>query len=96
MGVFRKLPAQRDQEAPSHPEVNQENETAFEPDNYIFATSIDGCDALAFELSGDLLGVERTGEPFVQDLDRDERAAGEDRRQLRLDRLDLGQLRHFR
>jgi hypothetical protein len=74
--------------------VNQENETAFEPDNYILATSIDGCDSLAFELSGDLPGVEGTRQAFVEDLDRHECPAGEDRRQLGPDRLDLGQLGH--
>ena len=94
MGIFRKPPAWRNQKAPRHPEVNQENETAFEPDNYILATSIDGRDTLALELSRHLPGIERTSQPFVEDLDRDERPAGEDRRQLGLDRLDLGQFGH--
>jgi hypothetical protein len=96
MGVIRKLPEQRNQEAPRHPEVNQQNQTAFEPDNYILASSIDGRDLLAFELSGDLPGIEGTRQAFVENLDRDELPAGEDRRQLGPDRLDFGQLGHVR
>jgi hypothetical protein len=74
--------------------VNQQNETAFEPDNYILATSIDRRDVLPLELSGDLPRIEGTRQPLVEDLDRLKRSAGEDRRQLSPDGLDLGELGH--
>jgi hypothetical protein len=96
MGIGRKLPVRRDQEAPRHPEVNQQDETTLEPDNYILATPIDGLDALAFESCGHLPRIERARESLVEDLDRSERTAGEDRRQLGSDGLDLGQLGHVR
>jgi hypothetical protein len=96
MGICRELPVRRNEKAPRHSEVNQQDETAFEPDNYIVATSIDRCDPPALELSGYLAGVEGAREPFVEDLDRLERSVGEDRRQLGSDRLDLGQLGHAR
>jgi hypothetical protein len=76
--------------------VNEQDETTLEPDNYILATAIDGSDALALELSGDLARVERSCQPLVEDVDGSELAAGEDRRQLGSDRLDLGQLGHAR
>jgi hypothetical protein len=76
--------------------VNQQDETAVEPDNYILATSIDRRNAFALELSGDGTGIEGAREPLVEDLDRSEHFASEDRRQLDSDRLDLGQLGHAR
>jgi len=76
--------------------VNQQDETTLEPDNYILATSIDRCDPLPLELRSDLTRVEGTRKPLVEDLDRTERPAGEDRRQLSSDGLDLGQLGHAR
>jgi hypothetical protein len=94
MGIVRKLPARRDQKASRHPEVNQQDETILEPDNYILATSIDRCDALLFEPSRDLPGIEGARQPLVEDLDRHECSAGEDRRQLRFDGLYLWQLGH--
>ena len=96
MGIVRKVSTRCHQETPRHPEVYKQNETAFEPDNYILATSIDSRDPLALELGGDLPGVEGTSQAFVEYLDRGELPAGEDRRQLGLDRLDLGQLGHVR
>ena len=40
----------RVQKRPRHPEVNQENTTALEPNNQILAAPLQGCDALAGEL----------------------------------------------
>jgi hypothetical protein len=94
MGILRKLPAARDQKAPRHPEVNQENETGSEPNNHILATSFDRDDSLVLELSLDNPRIEGARQAFVEDANGSERPAGEDRRQLAPDRLDLGKLRH--
>ncbi len=76
--------------------MNQENETPFEPDNYILATAIDDLDSLTLEPGSNLPRIEGAREPFVRDLDRFERSAGEDRRQLSSNGLDLGQFGHAR
>ena len=90
MGVVGKLPGRRAKEAPRHPEVNQEDETTFEPDNYIFAAAFDPRDTLALQLSRHQPGVDRARQPLVEDFDRSECSAGEDRLQLRSDGLYLG------
>ena len=41
-------------QAPRHPEVNQQNPTALEPDNQILAAPLDGGDTLTLELGRDL------------------------------------------
>jgi hypothetical protein len=77
-------------QATRHPEVNQENEPRFEPNNQILATALEGCDALAGQLGGYRLGLERAGEACVVDLDLVEPAADEQRLQARANCLDLG------
>ena len=94
MRIDRKLSSTGDQEAPRHPEVNQENETGIESYNQILAASFDCGDPLAFQLRLDDTGVDRACQPLVEDTNGPERPAGEDSRQLAADRLDLGQLRH--
>jgi hypothetical protein len=76
--------------------VNQQDEIGVEPDNHILATSIDRRDALTFELGLHDSRIDWTRQPLVEDLDRCKCPAGEDRRQLGPDGLDLGQLRHAR
>jgi hypothetical protein len=72
-----------------HPEVNQENTTAFEPKNQILAAAVDRCDPLSLELGGHSGGVERPGEARVVDLDAGKTAAHELRLQPSPDGLDL-------
>ena len=90
MGIIRKLSARCDEKATSHPEVNQENQSTLEPNNYILATSIDGSDTFPLDFDGHLTRVERPRQPLVEDLDRIEPPAGEDRRQLGSNGFDLG------
>ncbi len=58
MGIGWQLPAATDQEAPRHPEVNQQEKIGVEADNYILSPSIDGLDALALEPSFDHSRIE--------------------------------------
>src|SRR5829696_5642824 len=83
-------------EAPRHPEVNQENTPALEPNNQILAAPVHALDDLARELGGDLERIERANESSVQDLDVVEAAARQGGLQPAPDRLDLGQLGHRR
>ena len=78
----------------SHPEVNQENPTAFEPNNQILAAAVECRDPLSLELGGHPGGVEGPGEARVLDLDALEAAPDKLRLQLSPDGLDLGQLGH--
>jgi hypothetical protein len=78
------------QQLSSHPEVNQENTTAFEPNNQILAAAIKRHDALSLELGGHSGGVVRPGETRVEDLDLLETAADEPRLEPCADGLDLG------
>ena len=94
MEILRKVSAAGDQEAPRHPEVNQENEAALEPDNQILATPLDGGDPPALEAVDDVLEIHRTREPLVEDLDRSNHPAAQDRGELGSDGLDLGELGH--
>jgi hypothetical protein len=75
--------------APRHPEVDQENATAFEPNNQILAATFYRGDTLAFELGGDDVRFERPDEPRVVDDDVLEDAADEDRLEAGPDSLDL-------
>ena len=79
---------------PRHPEVNQQSPPRLEPNNQILAAPIDGSDPLTLELSRDLIGIERTRQPRVRDLDPLERSPLEDGREPPPDALDLGQLGH--
>src|SRR5437764_8045005 len=81
-------------QAPRHPEVNQENATALEPNNQILAASLDGDDALALQLGRDLERLERPHQPRVEDLDALKSPPDERGLELASDRLDLGQLGH--
>ena len=89
MRVLRK-PVSRVSQASRHSEVNQENATAFEPNNQILPASVQRRDVLALELGRDGRGVERTRQAGVEDLDSLECPADEQRLELRSDRLDLG------
>jgi hypothetical protein len=81
-------------QAPRHPEVNEQSATGLEPNNQILAATLDRYDTLAFELGRHLGGLVGPNESRVVDLDTLEAAPLEDRRNLRPDRLDLGQLGH--
>jgi hypothetical protein len=70
--------------------VNQENTTAFEPDNQILSAAFEGSDLLSHELGGDFGGVERPCEAGVGDLDVGEAAADELRLEPGTNSLDLG------
>jgi len=81
-------------QAPRHSEVYEQNATGFESNNYILATALYRFDALAREFGRHLGRLVGTNEPCVRDLDRVEPPPGEDRRELRANRLDLGELGH--
>ena len=83
-----------EQQLSSHSEVNQENATAFEPNNQILAAAIHGSDPLPLELGGHSGGVFGPGEAWVGDLDVLEAATDELGLEPRPDGLDLGKLRH--
>ena len=74
--------------------MNQESPSRLEPNNQILAAPVDGDDTLALELSSDDVGIERTCQPRVRDLDPLEPPPLEDGRETAPDALDLGQLRH--
>jgi hypothetical protein len=74
--------------------VNQESPTRLEPNNQILAAPVDGGDALALELAGDLIGIERSCQPPVEDLDALEAPTFEKRDELPAHALDLRKLRH--
>src|SRR6266516_5752282 len=86
--------ARRMLEAPRHPEVNQENATALEPDNQIFATALECLDTLALELGRHLGGFVRARQPRIEDLDVLERAAHEHGLEPASNGFDLWQLGH--
>ena len=76
--------------------MNQENATAFEPDNQILAAAIECRDPLALELGGHSHGFVGPGEAWVEDLDAFEKAAYELGLEPCPDGLDLGKLGHSR
>ena len=88
--VRHRLPV----EAAGHAEVDEQPEAALQPEQQVLPTPLDRDDAVALELLRDLEEVVRAGETRVEDLDARERPPLEPRRELRPDRLDLGQLRH--
>src|SRR5689334_13451937 len=81
-------------QAPRHSEVDEQNATGFESNNHILATALNRSDTLARQLGRHLGRLVGTDEPRVRDLDRVEPSPGEDRRELRANRLDLGELGH--
>src|SRR5436305_7341562 len=94
MRVVRERPVRDAQKAPRHPEVDQENATALEPDDQILATALDGRDALGFQLGGHLGRLVRAYETWVIDPHPLEATPDEHRLELPADGLDLRQLRH--
>ncbi len=82
------------QQAPRHPEVDQENATSLEPNNQILAATLDRCDALALELGRHLGRLVRTHEARIVDAHLLEAPTDEHRLELPPDALDLRQLRH--
>ena len=88
------LSRRRVQEVPRHPEVDQENATALEPDDQILAAPLERRDALARELGRHLGRILGPRQPRVFDLDVLEAAADEHRLEPAANRLDLGQLGH--
>ena len=76
--------------------MDQKVASALESENQIFAAPSHVGHALARELRFDDFGKLRTGQPRVCDLDDLEGPAHEPRGQARADRLNLGELWHFR
>jgi hypothetical protein len=83
-------------EAAGHAQVDEETEAALEPEQEVLPATLDGDDAVTLELLGHLEEVVGARQPRIEDLDAGENAALEPRRELRSDRLDLGQLGHGR
>ena len=90
----QRRPALDMQNAPRHPEVDQESPTSLEPNNQILAAAIDGRDALALQFGRDHDPVERARQPRIGDLDTLEGAAHEHRLEPATDGLDLRKLGH--
>src|SRR5215469_5790119 len=94
MRVVRERPVRSAEKAPRHPEVDQENTTALEPDNQILAASLDRGDSLAFQFGCHLGRLVRAHEPRVVDLYTLEAPPHERGLELPADGLDLRQFRH--
>jgi hypothetical protein len=78
------------QQLTRHAEVNQENATSFEPDNYILASALERRDPLSHELGSDLVWIVRPRQAGVCDRDVDEPAPDQLWLELHPNRLDLG------
>jgi hypothetical protein len=74
--------------------VDQEYTTASKPKNQILAASLESLNDLAVELGRDLVGIERTRDPGIGDLDSLEPPPHDRRLQARANRFDFGELRH--
>jgi hypothetical protein len=74
--------------------VDEQDKAALEADDEILAATLDRRDALAFELGGNRCGLMRADEARIENLDALEAASGKHGREVRANRLDLGQLRH--
>ncbi len=96
MRVVGHSPVAQEQQASSHPEVNQENPTRFEPNNQILSATLERLDLLPCELGCDLPRIVGAGQSRVFDLDLLEGAADEVGLEADPDRLDLRQLGHAR
>src|SRR5436305_14879924 len=94
MRVVRERPTRSAQEAPRHPEVDQENATALEPNNQILAAPLDGRDALTFQLGRHLGRLVWPHETRVVDAHPLEATPDECRLELPADAFDLRELRH--
>src|SRR5436190_13174162 len=94
MRVVRERSVRRAQEASRHPEVDQENTTALEPNNQILAAALDRRDVFPFELGRHLGGLVRAHEARVVDAHPLEAPADERGLELPANTFDLRQLRH--
>src|ERR1700755_1387712 len=94
MRVVLERAAGRMQKASRHPEVDQENATALEPNNQILAAPPKLRDALALQLGRHLGRFIGTNEPGIVDSHVLEASADECGLELPADALDLRQLRH--
>src|SRR4029078_9844262 len=94
MRIVRERPARSAQEAPRHPEVDQENTAALEPNNQILAAAADGRDVFPFELGCHLGGLVRAHEARIVNAHPLEAPADERGLELSANALDLRQLRH--
>ena len=83
------------QQAPSHPQVDQERAARREADDQVLAAPVDVLDALPRQLRGDDERILGPRQPDVADLDVLERASFERRRDRAAHGLDLGKLRHL-
>src|SRR5262249_47134954 len=77
-------------EASRHPQVHEQDAAALEPEEQVFASAVDGGDALVLELRRDRLRVERPREPLIENLDTSEGPTPESGLELRANGLDLG------
>src|SRR4029079_16266472 len=94
MRIVRQQPVRSAQEAPRHPEVNQENPAALEPNNQILAAPLDSRDVLPFQLGRHLGRLVGPHEAMVLDGYALEAPPDERGLELPADGLDLRQLRH--
>jgi hypothetical protein len=94
MWIIRERSPRSAQETSRHPEVDQENPTALEPNNQILAAAFDRPDALTFELGRHLGRLVRAHESRIVDTHALETPPDECRLELRADGLDLRQLGH--
>ena len=84
----------RGPETPSHPEVNQEQQTALEPNHQILAAAVNGRDTFALKLGFDFDRVDWSCQARVEYLDRLETTPDEQWLEPCAHGLDLWQLRH--
>src|SRR3989442_3361590 len=94
MWVVRKRPLRSALEASRHPEVDQENTPALEPNNQILAAPLDGRDPLTLQFGRHLGRLVWAHEARVVDAHPVEAPPDERRLELPADALDLRQLRH--
>jgi hypothetical protein len=87
--VHRKRFAVRVQELTRHAEVNQESAPTFEPNNQILAAPVKRLYPLSLQFGCYSSGIERSGEPRVEDRHAFEPPADEERLEARADCLDL-------
>ncbi len=89
MRILARDSVPKKQQASRHPEVNQENSIALEPNNQILASPLERSNGLSGQLGRGLYGVVGPGQARIGDLDVLERAADELRLEADSDRLDF-------
>src|SRR6266700_417221 len=94
MRVVRERLVRSAQKTSRHPEMDQENPTALEPNNQILAPSLDSSDALPFQLGRHLGRLVGTHEARVVDAHALEATTYQHGLELPADTFDLRQLRH--